>query len=178
MTHPIENVLSGLLASIHEEQVSSFQEIANNPAVEKALNAIAARELDAFYFALPYPVSQTIEGLLRVAIPTSDCARFIFLHSNFIESHFQKLIVTYEGGACCADKSRTILRRLLAFYLKGERISFDWTQQYTYHYPKTIFTNHEDIVGFFEALRKLYYGNAPDYIAIYTRITNGLTPLH
>ncbi len=67
--------------------------------------------------------------------------------------------------ACCADKTRTIIKRLIDFYENGIRIEFDYTQEYTFHLPKIIFKIHEDIIEFYEGLKFLQNtGNPLKYL--------------
>lgn len=119
---------------------------------------------EQFYFAILYPFSQFIDGLIQVELKGDHNVQFIMKCSRFIENNFVKLIETHEGSACSADKSRTIMKSLLNFYLKGDKIEFNYEQEYTYHLPKKIFKTHDSIIEFFEALYSLYYGNGDKYI--------------
>ncbi|MDA8151509.1 MAG: hypothetical protein M0003_02140 [Acidithiobacillus sp.] len=119
---------------------------------------------ERFRYALQYPLERVVDGLLQTAIPGKREAQFILRQYSFLNSHFQKIIERQEGVGCCADKSRTILHRLLQYYLTGTEVVFDPNEEYTFDHPTTVFTNHQEIVTFFEGLRSLYYGNPEGYL--------------
>jgi len=167
----LNNVVKGLLSSADAEALRLALPLAELDSVQRALEAIREGEPEDFHFHLIYPLSQAIDGLLASEL-VSEEARFLVKHSRFVDSHFERLIRQFEGNACCADKSRTILRRLLTFYTTGLPIVFDYTQKFTFHLPKHIFAFHEDIVMFFEGLHSLYYGNPDKYLKALAEITS------
>lgn len=160
----IRKVLGGLFASIDDGNKDSYESVASTPAVQKAVEGVRQDSLSSFYFSLIYPLSNMVDGLLAKELPLSRDAQFLFKHSEFVESHFLALIVKFEGSACSSDKSKTVLRRLLGYLKTGEEITFDYTQEYTYHLPKRVFTDHGEITRFFAALRQLYHGNSEQFI--------------
>jgi len=159
----IKSVLDALLASANGQSLSMAVAVAELEPVQDALEALRNGEPENFHTFLLYPLSQAVEGLLSTELGSEE-AKFLVKHYRFVESHFERLIVKFEGRACCADKSRTILKRLLTFLTTGNEIAFDYTQQYTYHLPRCIFTTHADIVMFFKGLHNLYYGNPDQYL--------------
>ena len=133
--------------------------------------------MGVIHFSLIYPLSLTIDGLLAHELPGSSEAQFLYKHSQFVENHYQRLIEEFEGAPCCADKSRTIMRSLSDFLKSGQQISFDYGQQYTYHLPKSVFTTQGEIVEFFNALYRLYYGNFKPFIDAVQRIESRMAAL-
>lgn len=87
-----------------------------------------------------------------------------------MNSHFQKIIERWEGIGCSGDKSRTILDRLLQYYLTGKEVVFDPGEQYTFGHPTTVFTTHREIAEFFEGLYALYYGNPELYFGALKKV--------
>lgn len=162
----IKGVLGGLFASISNGNQVSFREVADLPVMQKAYEAVRAGKPERFYYALVYPLSGLVDGLLQQELSGSEDAQFLFKHNRFVENHFRAIIDKFEGHACGADKSRTILAHLLHFQKTGKEISFDYTQQYTYHLPVKVFRTHEEIVGFFAALRHLYYGHSDAFVQV------------
>lgn len=160
----IAAVLGGILASVDAEADVAYRQLADHPAMQKAVAAVRERNYEDFSFGLLYPMEQIVDGLFSSTIPGQREAQFIFKHGQFIEAHLRRLITDYESRVCSHDKVRTIIGRLLHYYLTGKKIAFDWTAEYTYHYPKTIFTTHEAIIEFFESLYALYYGNPSKYL--------------
>lgn len=153
----IKKVLDCMLDSIEQEQIDLYKKLIDEKCKTKINN------IEDFYFNLIYPFKKFIAGLIKVEISKNDDVAFILQNSQFIDRHFVKWIEKIEGRACCADKSKTILRKLFEFYKNNEKIKFDYTQKYTFHLPKIIFKTHEDIIGFYEGLKNLYYGNSEKY---------------
>jgi hypothetical protein len=162
----IKNVLTGLLASIEQHNHDRYAAITDDPTIREAGEHVRELDVSGFYFKLLYPLSSAIDGLLNNELPGNPKAQFLFKHGNFVENHLCALFEKYEGSACSADKARTVIRRLLRFFTANVEIVFDYTAEYTYHLPKTILTTHAEIVAFFEALHRLYYGNAASYLKI------------
>lgn len=160
----IEGVLVGLLRSIDEGNHKLVEAAGDSAAITAARDAIREGDVTAFYFAVAYPMGNLLDGLLAQELCSPE-AQFLFRRGEFVESHFRRQIELYEGSTCCADKTGAIIEVLLNFFRTGQLIEFDYEQQYTYHLPKKVFTTHESIVGFFYALRKMYHGQADDYLA-------------
>ena len=123
-------------------------------------------DYEEFYFAVLYPFENFIDGFVRCRISENEEVSFLIKHSRFVERYFCKMIEKIEGSTCCADKSRTIMKSLIDFYKTGRIIKFNYNEEYTFHLPKTIFKEHNDIVEFYSAIKNLFYGNAQGYIDI------------
>lgn len=154
----IKNVLDGMLGVIEKKMVELYKSFIDKTHYRET------NSVDEFYFALICPYDMFLSGLIKTEISDNRDVEFILKHSQFIKSHFEALIRGFEGHACCADKSRTIMEGLLGFYKEGKQIGFDHEQKYTFHLPSVIFKTHESIVGFYEGLKTLYYGNPEKYL--------------
>ena len=172
----LHDVLAGLMTGIEATSREKFKAVSTLPVMETALQNVQEGDFDGFYYSLIYPLSQMIDGLLSSVLPKSQEAQFLFKHYRFVECHFQELIRKTEGNTCCADKSHTVMLKLLAYFLTGETVAFDYGQKYTFHLPKNVFTSHEEIISFFKGLHSLYYGNPQNYIEAYARIAARLQP--
>lgn len=171
MSQPeIKGLFEALFAGIEKEQVEASKAIADLPAVQEALTHAENGAVERFHFGLMYPLDQHIEGLLRKVFPASREARFIFQNYKFVESHFKSVIERFEGGACCADKSRTIVNRLVRHFKSGEEVVFNYDGEYTYHLPKATFVNHAEVIAFYKALESLYYGSPNQYLLEMTSV--------
>jgi hypothetical protein len=170
-------VLSCLAAAGDAERLAQYQLWADTPACRDAVAAIQSGKCEDFHLRLIYPFEQLVEGLLRSALPGRGRgrARFLLIHYDFFRAHFRRIIESYDGFACCADKTRTILTRLLAFHISGRRIAFNASEKYTFHHPKNVFTTHEAIVEFFESLYQLYAGSPAPYLAALKNIACSAT---
>ena len=163
-------VLSGLLASGDAERQALYKQWADTPACRDAMTAIENLSPEKFYFSLLYPFNQLVNGLVEQAIPGQRKAHFLLTQFEFVRAHFRRIIEARDGFACCADKTRAVLSRLLAFYISGKEIVFDLNEKYTFHHPTNIFTTHDAIVEFFEALYRLHSGMPDLYLAALKKI--------
>lgn len=143
----IKEVLNGMVGVIEKGQIDLYKAL-----TEKSLR-----------LALIYPYENFLSGLIASKILNNQDVRFILMHSRFVEMQFRGLIERVEGSTCCADKTRTIMNRLLNFYKTGEQISFNYEQKYTFRLPEKIFKTHDSIIGFYEGVKGLYYGNPGEY---------------
>lgn len=91
--------------------------------------------------------------------------QFLFLHSNIVESHVRHAFERFEGMMCCADKTRTVMRKLTDRLVRGTPIGFDYGGEYTFHLPAAILTSEAEILGFFRGIRDLHYGRPEQYFA-------------
>jgi len=169
LPNDIKRVLESMLGAFVEESREAYQPVSSNEMVAKAVASARKGDYEQFYFGLRYPLDKVMDGLLA-DVTQSPEACFLLKNSRFVESHFQHIIEQREGAACSADKSRTIMRALLRFYLSGEEIRFSYDQKFTYHLPKMVFTTHDDIVGYFMALYRLYYGEPAAYIGMLAKL--------
>jgi len=154
----IKEVLDLMSDSIKQEEIDLYNKLIDEKCFEKI------EDVNEFYLGLIYPFEKFISGLIKSEISKNEDVIFILKNSQYIENNFRYWIEKIEGMACCADKSRTILRRLLDFYKINERIDFDYTQEYTFHLPKVIFKTHESIIEFYEGVKSLKYGNPTKYL--------------
>lgn len=154
----IKNVLDRMLGNIEQENIDLYKKLVDEKLFKKI------EDVEDFYLLLIYPFEQFVSGLIRTEISKNDEMDFLFIHYNYVESHFVKLFEEKEGRACSADKSRTIIRSLFNWMKTGKKIEWNYEQEYTYHLPKKIFKTHEDIIQFYEAIKHLYYGNPKKYL--------------
>ena len=163
----IKEVLNFMFDSIENNQIELYGKLIDEKCFEKI------EDVQDFYLGLIYPHEQFISGLIKSEISKNNDVVFILENSQFIEHNFRYWVEKKEGMACSADKTRTILRRLVNFYKNGTKIEFDYTAEYTFHLPKVIFKTHESIVEFYEGVKSLHYGNPTLYLnALKSLITN------
>lgn len=160
----IQNMLLEMFSSIEQDNQNTYEALKDLPVFQEAVSAIENSDPDAFYFALIYPVSNVINGLLSMHMGGAKEAKFLFTHYNFVEGHFRTQLEQIEGHACVADKARTIIRHLVYTLVLGKKIEFDYSQEYTFHLPKVLFKTQDENVEFFKSLMHLYYGNPDAYL--------------
>ena len=133
-------VLQGLVAQAHNAQEELAQKLERLFDVKLAQDALARDRPDHFHLAATAPLDGAVAGYLRRSL-SSERAVFLYAQASFVEAHVEALIKHYEGTACCADKSRTVLRALARYLRTGQRIEFDYGGQYTYHLPRMVFSS-------------------------------------
>lgn len=157
-TDSIKSVLSAMHDVIGKENAELYERLADENI------KVDINDHESFFYQIIYPFHRYVSGLISTLISTDNNVEFILTHSDYLENAFRHWIVRAEGSACCADKSRTIMRRLLDFYRDGTKIVFDYDAEYTYHLPKKLFREHQEIVLFYEALQHMYYGDPKRYL--------------
>jgi len=173
-TESIKEALGIIFSTLSAEKRDGYLEVSENEGIIAAKACAEKGEYEDFYYALTYPITKVVDGLLSTVTESSE-AKFILKHPRFVELHFEGFIEKYEGSACCSDKSTTIMRGLLDYYMSGVEISFNREQEYTYHLPSLIFIDHEEILMFFEGVYRLYYGNPEAYLKSLNKIINRIT---
>lgn len=161
---PIQDVITAILNNVDQDKMTLFASLRDHPTLQEAQAFARNGQAERFLYALPYPLERVVDGLLQTVIPGKQEAQFILQRYTFLNSHFENILQRREGMPCCADKSRTILDRLLQYYLTGKEVVFDPNEKYTFGHPTTVFTTHLEIVEFFEGLYGLYYGNPEGYL--------------
>jgi hypothetical protein len=139
------------------EDASVLAKSGANRLLEGAREDLKAKDAEAFRSSMIHPIERVVRALLKEAFPNSSEARFIFAEYRFLQLHFRNLFQEYEGSACCADKSRFVIRRLVRYFLDGERIEFEPGTHYAN--PARILASHEEIVDAFQALYRLHSGD-------------------
>jgi hypothetical protein len=158
------SLLHELSAGINAGNDARLERLAPNDLIAAAARAISEGNPEGFRFALPYHAANVVAALLIRAFPNSRETRFLFKEYNFVRLHFRNLFQKHEGACCCNDKAVMVLRKLLNFLLNGKRIEFEGKSEYTYAFPSVIFTTHEEIIEFFNALQDIKYGHGHAYV--------------
>ncbi len=173
---PIQDVIIAILGNVDGDKMALFASIQNHPLLQEAQAFARDGQPERFLYALPYPLERVVDGLLQTVLPGKREVHFILRQYRFLNLHFQKVIQRREGFGCSGDKSRTILHRLLQYYMTGKEIVFDPNEDYTFGHPTTVFTTHQEIVTFFDGLYGLYYGNPELYVKA-LKTTLEITPI-
>lgn len=170
----ITSTLTAMLAGLKSDDSELFKAASADPMVMEAAQFARERNIDQFYFALQYPVENLVRGILEAEMPSNDDAQFLMMNSQFVEGHLKNLIKKYEGWSCSADKSGTMMRALLKFFLTGEHIVFDFSHEPTYHLPVKVLNTHESLVEFYRGLKYLHYGQPEHYLKALSKLTAAL----
>ena len=160
----IKSILTVMLSNINDNSVTAYKEVSIPPTWRNALDSVKSGDLDNFYYQVLFPFEEYFRGMLTAEISTKSPVQFLLLNYNFVEGHFQTMYSRYEGGPCCADKSRWAMRALFNYFDKATPITIDLTAKYTFHYPKQILNAEQSILGFFNGLMRLFYGEPDAYL--------------
>jgi len=161
---PVQDVVAAILDASDRRNVALFTSMQAHPRLQEAQAFARDGQPEQFFHALPAPLFRFVDGLLQSTLPGKREAHFLLREYSFVKAHFQKVIQDREGVCCSADKSRSILRRLLQYYLTGKEVVFDPKEPFTFGHPETVFTAHEEIVRFFDGLYALYHGDPEPYL--------------
>lgn len=160
MKDNIVRVLAAISDSIQQEHSDEFAKIS------ETVTPPTFGDVEEFNYLVHNPIRTYLKELIKSSVSPNPDIQFIHLNYQFVKSQFESLIVRREGSQSCADKSRTIINRLIKYYLTGERIEFDYDQKYTFHLPKVIFKTHDDILEFYKGIHRMYYGNPDEYLTV------------
>lgn len=150
----IKGVLDALADEMNKEENNMLTRILEDvPDFE-------ATSLDEMNTKYTHTFNKLRRAIARNVIANDHDVVFIFMNYQFLKNHIERLIRDHEGHACCADKSRTILKSLCEYYITGDEIDFDYSQEYTFHLPNNVLRTHDEIIEFYEAL-KLTQGGYP-----------------
>lgn len=178
MSEKKQDELKGALSSLANAfsmNNASKAESSANEELKNLYNKIvnSSDPIEDYFYEVLHEDGNIKDGLLQLSGVTNSKARWLMLHSSFVECQFKKFIERVEGSPCCADKSRTIIRALFFWLHQEKKIVFNYEQEYTFHLPKQIFNTHEKIADFFEAIMALYYGMPEKYLAQLKEILAG-----
>jgi hypothetical protein len=159
-------VLGSMLSAIESESATQYQQASQLAPVQRAAEALNNEDFSGFYFALQYPFNKVVDGLLEDRFPGNGAhnIRFLFKNSEFVKRHVRRLIEKYEGSMCCADKTRSVLCAFLGFLKTGKPIVWDYRQEYTFHLPNRVFTDHASTIEYLGSLAPLMSGDPGPYL--------------
>ena len=154
----METILEAFGKKIDSDNIEFYKKITGDKTIK------CSDGPEDYWYQVIYSFDKFVNGQLSAEVSDNDSVKFIYKNYRFIENHFSYFIKKHEGAACSIDKTRTIIRALLAFFKDGKEIAFDYDQEYTFHLPKHIFKTHDRIVGFFDGIVGLYHGNPKKYL--------------
>ncbi len=154
----IKEFLEAFSHELEKDQIKFFEKIIDNSKI-KEFNGP-----EEFYHVMIYPWDKFVSGFLKSCVHPSNEVGFIYHQWNYLYNHFTELFRQFEGMVCCADKARTVLNKTLLFFTVGEKIKFDYEGEYTFHLPKRIFKEHEQIINYYEGLRDMFFGRPLKYL--------------
>lgn len=159
----LKKVLNAIASFGDKETLDVFHLASESESVKKAVEHAKNGDYEQFTYKL-MPFQQVIEGT-AMQVTGDHRAQFILLHHEFIENHLSRIFTMAEGSPCSVDKSGSVLYALFRHFLEGQKIFFNYEQQFTYHLPSKVLKNQEECLKFFDGIYDLYYGNCSKYLA-------------
>lgn len=162
-----------LLRTLFETRGKDIDRMASQfsslPVFQDAVLAVIDHKPEQFDLLINYPMNTVIEGILRRGLEHTPednrgLVAFLFMQYSFVDNHLTHLYHQYEGVACCADKSRTVIRSAIQSLMTGIEIVFDHGQEFTFHLPKKVAIDHASVMRLLQALYRLHYGRPSDYL--------------
>jgi hypothetical protein len=162
-------ILTSLAASSDAEAQALLQ-----TAFEKISNySMDTTNPENFHLFLVNKLENALEQLAKThcnilpAMQNIHKPTFIYLHYDFLDQNLERFCEFREGGSCCADKSRNILRMYLTYACTGEIPAFDPSME-PHFFPH--FGTHEDWMNLCDGLYSFYYGNPERYLKAYNTL--------
>jgi len=154
----ITKFADSILEMIGEKNIELYKKVIGTSRIGEVKNA---RD---FFYKFSCSWSKFIDGYVRSEVSKNSDVQFIYKNYHFIEVNFKYLFKKVNGNAYCADRARTMVSSLVIFFETGKKIEFDYSQEYIYQLPETIFKDHDHIVTYYEALKDLRYGRYEKYL--------------
>lgn len=162
----LSSVLTSLIANAEAESIrDAYAALATHEQAQAGLQKILALDLEGYYHAVTYPASKVTRGLVGLAYPGNHEVQFIFENYAFLRAHTRELIESCEGSSCCADKARTVCKTLARYFAENKEIVFNYEAEYTFHLPRVVLTTQEDILEWYQAIKRLTVGKGDQYMA-------------
>lgn len=168
MTKCITTLFNALNAKSDEEARGMFGE-AINYAKESKVKINNPENFDCF---INHKMKKGIKLLASTLHEPSICKdkdkpNFIYVNYSFLESNIRNLCELREGSACCADKSRHILKMYLNYSITGEIPTFNPNAE-DYWTPN--FGDNEMWIKYCDGLYRLHYGYTEEYFKAYNSL--------
>lgn len=160
----LKSTMDALIVAFEKEEFENARESMGQDELSRLVSSIEKGVYERLSHSLVTPAHRRADAIAG-SVCRDSRLRFLLVHWDFVRNHVQTLVEGFEGGACCADKTRTILRTLANHLASGAPYRFDRAQQYTFHLPLSVFLEEKETVAFLEALVQLYHGRAVEYIA-------------
>lgn len=170
----LEKCMKSLFNSIVAEEKSNSQELIKDALEQLKASKIDLSNPEKFNLFLMYKLNNGVKEIARTMhnspvkeIKDTSKPNFIYLHYDFLEHNIRELCVLREGSACCADKSRSILKMYLEYSLTGEIPQFDSSVE---NYWAPNFGTYEEWINLCDGLYHLYYGKTEQYFKSYSTL--------
>lgn len=169
-----EEALNHIFNVISNEQEKKSKKTVQNVLDDLSAAGIEKLNPEEFNLRIGHKVDRGLYELAKAlsSTPNSNIENknkpiFIYLHYDFLEKNIRQLCINREGHACCADKSREIIRMYRKYSLTGEIKVFNPDEE-NYYTPN--FGTNQNWIDYCDGLYDLYYGKTEKYIKAYNTL--------
>lgn len=161
----LSNIISTLADSFEKEHVEKSLKFANSIPEESLNEMLYYYNIRKDNYLFNNALKQMNDGIIYKTLETIN-PKIAFFVSNygFIQNHYRNILETHEGSACIYDKTSTIMESIYEHLTEGSVIEFNYEGEYTFHLPKKIFRNNNEILEFYIAIEAMYYGRVEKYL--------------
>lgn len=164
MKHKLAETLEALASAFQDESDKDHMVFVQT-MVEKNSH-LDIHKPEMFSLLKMLEIDAQADLLARIVLPKTEVESethhkliFAYKHYDFIVRHLESVILTYEGHACSADKTRWLIDSYVA-YLKTKKLPT--IKERSYWHPRIV-----DVslwMAFIDSMYELYYGKEKDYV--------------
>jgi len=176
MSQALASTLNGLLAGFEQDSRQAALKALGKDKVLELVKALNAGQFDTLERQILQPAEDQARAIAAVAFEGPPLLRYLLTNWSFVSNHVRGLVEQYEGAACCADKTRTILRTLAHHWAHGTPYAFNREQKYTFHLPTKVLLTLDDALSFVEALAHMSQGRTGPYLHWMHRFIQAQSP--
>jgi hypothetical protein len=155
----INNIIDDIITGTEAETLKKYPDLIDT--------LVKLGDPDDYDIGFLYDIKKCLRCALKFKYPeVKNINKLVFLYSNycFVEHQILTFIEKTTGTSCSVDKARYVVRGLMKYFVTGEKISFEITDEKQYWIP--IFWNIDEWLFFYDAIVDLYYGKPNKYLII------------
>lgn len=172
MDNEIKQGIIGLFNTLNAESEKEAKNMFNETIEHIKKGKVNINNPENFECFINYKLRKGTKLLVSMLHEPSVCKdknkpNFIYANYGFLENHIRNLCTLREDSACCADKSRYILKMYLKYSITGEIPIFNPNVE-EYWIPN--FGDNQMWINYCDSLYELYYGYVKNYLKAYNSL--------
>ncbi len=152
----LEDIFSRLLGAREEEIEAAFGDIIAEIAKRNDLE-----DPDSLYLAFVYPFGDILDAALKKRGSVLQKYQTLIINHWTFKNIIEKIIVDFEGSACCADKSSWLINGFIE-YKKSSKLPDMVIGEEEFWKPR--FGRAAEWMEFIESIDKLLHGNWRNFV--------------
>ncbi|MFC4236451.1 hypothetical protein ACFOY8_14695 [Thalassospira xianhensis] len=170
----IPGLLKDLVHAFEQDALLSLQAFEGTEPFVRAEELLNQGYVSDAHTMLSGQINKVVRGFYTKHLGSGELV-FLMQNLDFFRSQLREIFNKKEGSACCADKAGYIIRCMFKALHTGEQIVHPVNEQdgsRPYYVPAKVFREHEEIMGFFEAVHSLFYGRPDKFAALCQHYSN------